>query len=273
MDRQRRRIHSVDYTGQRTPMAWRHRDMNYSTHNTRPSSPSLTSTSTDDREEVPMVRHSGGGPRYSNRADRNFYPHHADNYAMGTLRNGTLRSTRSVPALALATWDGEPCPVHGHGPHFYPPCPPPGGTLRRYGSMFDMRSPYYAPSAVVPPPHAVLLHPPHQPTLERKSFHGSVPVLAPHSYPMPPPPTPIPPQFLPPMMRPRPMVFPAGAEPLPVRDPYKFRAPPPGYSSKSEDSYSVDQVCCKGHLIVLWIILGVVTVGVILGIILGITIS
>lgn len=33
------------------------------------------------------------------------------------------------------------------------------------------------------------------------------------------------------------------------------------------------QVCCKGHLVVLWIILAVVTIGVILGIILGVTVT
>lgn len=95
---------------------------------------------------------------------------------------------------------------------------------------------------------------------------------------MPPPPG-HPHQFMmPPMMRPRPFVFPAAGapEPLPVRDPYKMRTPPAsGYagSKAADDAYSVDQVCCKGHLIVLWIILAVVTVGVVLGIVLGVTIA
>lgn len=84
------------------------------------------------------------------------------------------------------------------------------------------------------------------------------------------------PYMMPPMMRPRPFVFPAG-EPLPVRDPYKMRTPPAsGYAGSTkvaDDAYGVDQVCCKGHLIVLWIILAVVTVGVVLGIVLGVTIA
>lgn len=187
-----------------------------------------------------------------------------DSYPTGHFRGGgTLRSTRSVPALALATWDGEPCPVHGHGIPLYPG-PPGSGTLRRHGSMFDMRSAY-------PPPHPAFLMnhmPPPPPMMDKKSFHGSLQMLAggPHQ---------IPSHLLPPMMRPRPFVIPAGAEPLPMRDPYKMRTPPPsGYApSKTEDPYSVDQVCCKGHLIVLWIILAVVTIGVILGIVLGVTIA
>jgi hypothetical protein len=37
--------------------------------------------------------------------------------------------------------------------------------------------------------------------------------------------------------------------------------------------YYEDTSCCKGHLIVLWIILGVVTLGVISGIVLGVTMN
>lgn len=124
-----------------------------------------------------------------------------------------------------------------------------------------------------PPPPSVLL--------DKKSMHGSMQMLA---VPFPPqgyPPSsqghggPFPPHFLAPtLMRSRPMVIPAGAEPLPMRDPFKLRTPPPHFVAKlDEDDYTMDQVCCKGHLIVLWIILGVVTVGVILGIILGVTIA
>merc|ERR1711962_1340553 len=77
---------------------------------------------------------------------------------------GTMKSARSVPALAMATWDGEPCPVHhGHpgqpmsmpgpppgpgsmGPPGYPPMmgpmslpPGPPGPRGRAGSIYDMR--------------------------------------------------------------------------------------------------------------------------------------
>lgn len=154
-----------------------------------------------------------------------------------------FRSTRSVPALALATWDGEPCPVHGHG------IPPPplfhAGTMRRHGSLFDVRPP-------------ALFGPPPGPLMDKKSFHGSMQLVNT-------------PWYAPPLMRPRPLVVPAGAEPLPVRDPFRR---PPGYPpSKMAEDPDYDKVCCKGHLIVLWIILGVVTVGVILGIVLGVTIA
>lgn len=80
-----------------------------------------------------------------------------------------------------------------------------------------------------------------------------------------------PPHLMPPMMRPRPYVYPA--EPLPTRDPYRSKTPVLQAPKMEQDYYSVDQVCCKGHLIVLWIILAVVTIGVILGIILGVTVT
>ncbi|UYV67478.1 hypothetical protein LAZ67_5000837 [Cordylochernes scorpioides] len=146
---------------------------------------------------------------------------------------GTLRSSRSVPALAMATWDGEPCPVHGgRGP----PSP-----RHHCGSVMDFM-----------PPHRTL----------KPYHHGSLPLLAP-----PPPPsmTPYPPpHLLPPFFRPRPYVIPAAFEPLPVRDPFKARTPLPhhhyahSYKGYEEED---DSLCCKGHLIVLWIILGVVTCG------------
>lgn len=191
---------------------------------------------------------------------------------------GTLRSTRSVPALALATWDGEPCPVHGHGPHFYPTQGHPAVVsaaqpMRRFGSVFDVRTLPYPPPPMTPVPT----------TMDKKSIHGSMSALGP--LPMGPPPVgpPFvgpphmgppyhlpPPAMMPPMMRPRPLVFPA-TEPLPTRDPFRSQAKFQG--RPSEDDYSVDQVCCRGHLVVLWIILAVVTIGVILGIILGVTIT
>lgn len=223
------------------------------------SSPSdATSSSSDDREEMArsLVRRPAAA-----------HPKHWP--AQHDFR-GTLRSTRSVPALALATWDGEPCPVHGHGP-FYPPHhggqPPPTpqqglsatqASMRRFGSMFDVRPGFYPP-------------------LERKSLHGSVSVLnvpPPPAGPplaMGPPPFLPPPHLMPPMMRPRPYVFPA--EPLPTRDPFRSKTPVLQPPKMEQDYYSVDQVCCKGHLVVLWIILAVVTIGVILGIILGVTVT
>ncbi|XP_015905303.1 uncharacterized protein [Parasteatoda tepidariorum] len=272
-------------TDHRTPLAWRHRDMtlpngprnghHHHHHHRSPPSPSVTTTSSDEREEVPMVR----GPPLRRPNSRTTARYHRDGQSQFSavepypgvvgppFRNGgTLRSTRSVPAIALATWDGEPCPVHGHGlPLFHHQHHPIGhsnsGTMRRHGSLFDVRLPYYGHH---PPPFPpALQYPPPPPShLEKKSFHGSMQVF-PNPY------------LMPPMMRPRPFVIPAGAEPLPVRDPFKLRTPPAsGYAgSKADDVYSVDQICCKGHLIVLWIILAVVTIGVILGIVLGVTIA
>lgn len=224
------------------------------------SSPSdATSSSSDEREEMArsLVRRPGAA------AHPKHWPGQHD-------FRGTLRSTRSVPALALATWDGEPCPVHGHG-HFYPPhhggqppatpqqgLPATQASMRRFGSMFDVRPGFYPP-------------------LERKSLHGSVSVLnvpppgGPPPLPMGPPPFLPPPHLMPPMMRPRPYVFPA--EPLPTRDPFRSKTPVLQPPKMEQDYYSVDQVCCKGHLVVLWIILAVVTIGVILGIILGVTVT
>ncbi|GFY43218.1 uncharacterized protein TNIN_120021 [Trichonephila inaurata madagascariensis] len=277
-------------TDHRTPLAWRHRDMTLQSggggqrsnhhhhhhhHTPRPPpSPSVTTTSSDEREEVPMVRApplrrpNSRGTRYHRDGHSQFSavePYHGP---PGPFRNGgTLRSTRSVPALALATWDGEPCPVHGHGVPLFHHQHPMGlsnaGTLRRHGSLFDVRLPYFG-HPPPPPPHfgpPSLQYPP-PPLMDKKSFHGSMQMLGN-------------PYMMPPMMRPRPFVIPAPAEPLPVRDPYKMRTPPAsGYAgSKADDTYSVDQVCCKGHLIVLWIILAVVTIGVILGIVLGVTIA
>ncbi|XP_054708447.1 uncharacterized protein LOC129218249 [Uloborus diversus] len=274
-------------TDHRTPMAWKHRDMTLQSngpqrnghshhhhhhhHHRPPPSPTITTSSSDEREEVPMVRsplhhhhrrpHSRGN-RFrdvqSQFSAADPYPSIGPPFRTG----GTLRSTRSVPALALATWDGEPCPVHGHGvPLFHHQHPHNGlsnaGTMRRHGSLFDVRLPYFGHPPFGPPVQF-----PAPPTLlEKKSFHGSMQLN---------------PYMVPPMMRPRPYVIPAGAEPLPVRDPYKMGRTPPASAyagSKADDAYSVDQVCCKGHLIVLWIILAVVTVGVILGIVLGVTIA
>lgn len=90
-----------------------------------------------------------------------------------------------------------------------------------------------------------------------------------------------PPHLLPPMMRPRQLVIPAGTEPmqpLPIREPHKHIGRPPSSlhdlpckaDEEAGGEYEEGGGFCKGHLIVLWIILGVVTLGVVLGIILGI---
>ena len=53
------------------------------------------------------------------------YPMMAPTYPMLMPGTGSIRSVQSVPMLSppAHTWDGEPCPVHHHGPH-HPPMVP-----------------------------------------------------------------------------------------------------------------------------------------------------
>ncbi|KAK7793257.1 hypothetical protein R5R35_010249 [Gryllus longicercus] len=146
------------------------------------------------------------------------------------VRAPTLGTLRSVQST-LSTWDGEPCPVH----HMQMPM----GLL-------------------LPPPPAQLY-----PVM-------AVPLPAPPPPPPPPPlpPPPPPPVLLPPMLRPRPLVLAAEAagrpEPLPVRDPKTSVSPLP-----PKDGAGPPQVhCCKGNIIVLWVVLGIICVGILLAVIL-----
>ena len=168
------------------------------------------------------------------------------------LRTGTLRSTKSVPALAMATWDGEPCPIHGNGfPQCYPclaQMVPPPNPMRRFGSVMDVRNDKKFSGGLMP------------------VFCGP-PQLSPPMSPMPPPSIPL--QMIASKYNQRSMVFPAFSE----RDPFKISSPVPSSHKFVNHSDYEDDVCCKGHLVVLWIILGVVTVGVISGIILAVTMN
>ncbi|XP_066995357.1 cleavage and polyadenylation specificity factor subunit 7 isoform X2 [Anabrus simplex] len=80
---------------------------------------------------------------------------------------------------------------------------------------------------------------------------------------MPPQPPPV---LLPPMLRPRPLVMaadvPAPPEPLPVRDPKVSVSPLPPKDA------AVRPHCCKGNIVVFWIILAIIFVGIVLGVIL-----
>jgi hypothetical protein len=72
----------------------------------------------------------------------------------------------------------------------------------------------------------------------------------------------------------RPLVFQTYAEPMSLRDPYKVSPlPSNGKFLNTNNDELEDDICCRGHLVVLWIILGVITVGVISGIILAATIN
>ncbi|XP_015928868.1 uncharacterized protein [Parasteatoda tepidariorum] len=285
---------SIDGNDPRIPIAWKRREMTFSNpYARRASSSSVTSSSSDDREEVPIVRqpyrplsrhsnvekHEDRFEHYatlrtdmleqlsSNRSDR-MDSHRNASYFHGPYRSsgpgstGTLRSTRSVPALAFAAAmeTAEPCPIHGGD--LAP------SSMRRHGSLFDIRSPPIGGMPMLDnkrlygSKHSLVGSPPQQFT-----FHPEIPQY-------------LPPHMMNPMMRHH-MGMPVIMEPLSLRDRDQFNkrmAFPPngpkGYPTKEPiDPYSVEQVCCKGHLIVLWIILGVVTVGVILGIIMGVTIT
>lgn len=290
MDNVPRNCHPTDSN---VPIAWRHREMTLTNpYARRTSSPSMTSSSSDDREEVPIVRHHYRPLSRHSNADRR--EQHMDHYA--TIRNerfssarsdrmdsyvhrntppaenyfyrnpsGTLRSTRSVPSLAFAAAMEvpDPCPVHG-GNH---------GLARRHGSLFDIRSP-------------PLGGPLSLSGLDKKNFYGSKHSMVNGYHPPPfqfhpemqqylPPPPMINPMLRPPPHHPMPLLM----DQMSLRDPFNKsmtfqRNGASGYPTKEPvDPYRVEQVCCKGHLIVLWIILGVVTVGVILGIIMGVTIT
>lgn len=225
----------------------------FNSRNERREHPQFSSARSDRLDSFSLR----GGPIHDN-----FHGHFRHNNGGGST-TGTLRSTRSVPALAFTTGsiDGsDPCPIHG-GNHINP--------MRRHGSLFDMRAP------PVGGPLSLA-------GLDKKVFHGSKHSLINGHPPQPPPMPPHyqqfhePPQYMPPhMMMMRNPQHPLGV-PM-MLDPAAFkkghRAVIPGYPTKNVDPYSMEQVCCKGHLIVLWIILGVVTVGVILGIIMGVTIT
>ena len=162
----------------------------------------------------------------------------------GQLHPGLPRSMLDVlphhgasPAAAasLSPWDGEACAVH-YGPlpphHGLPPGLPPG----------------MPPPIMLPPSYAIGLP------------HGMPAMML--AAPGPPPPA----ILLPPMMRPRPLVFPAAPttptppEPLPVREPKSTLASLP----PKEVLAPRRKICCRGGCIVLWIIVGLILVGALL---------
>lgn len=301
----------------------------------RPSSPSATTTSSDDRDEVPMVRHHMRRPnRYllmsgskassvsnaissirnsrvtnssaltvDRRHQMNKFGNHVlvtNDYSLHPLhafRSGTLRSTKSVPTLAISPVT-DSCPVHGgHGGHlshangllvpnhshhsFYGPMPSQTLNFRRFGSFTDIRDtripingnglPFLAP---IPEHKQCGLMP-----LFYSQPKPSLPALP--QLPALPAPNGIPMHLMqskPGTMVSRPMVFPAYSEPVSFRN-FKVSSPvspvPSHQTIKLSANYhpTSEDMCCRGHLIVLWVILGVVTVGVISGIILAVTIN
>ncbi|XP_045600345.1 atrophin-1 isoform X2 [Procambarus clarkii] len=253
------------------------------------TSSSSSSSSEDDSEQAPGPGMAIGTMPHP------IYGYYPGGYPPGPPHHpaypGTLKSARSVPALALATWDGEPCPVHGsgplsfpgpHGPHGplpppgYPPMmphgalslPPPSGASRRVNSIYDMR--------LASPPGAMYGTLPGR-TLpaDRRSLAGSA-ILGPAAAGAPPG---IPPHLLPPMARPLPLVVDekGNPEPLPVRKTAdKNGTLPPGVVAKvaasvgqlESEAEEKNRVCCRGGACVAWVILAVICLGVLLAVML-----
>lgn len=180
---------------------------------------------------------------------------------------GTLRSAKSVPALAYPGMDdhspgGPGCPVHGGQvthQFVYPHSDIHTATLmRRVGSVVDLRS------LPPPPTHTLPLMPhphPHPHTYSVVNFDTGKKATAYRMGQLPLPPLPG----------------------IAYHGPTALMMPPgltstgktlPGHGTKSiRDVYIEEATCCKGHLIVLWIILTVVTLGVISGIVLAVTMN
>ena len=156
---------------------------------------------------------------------------------------GTLPGPSSQFLHAAALSGPTPTPDHPSifmmGPPSLLPPPPPKG----------------------PPPHRMRM-PPH-----RGSAASSLP-------PMPPP------SLLPPLQRgSRPLVVNeknGHPEPLPVREapPLPLKMPPssdPGARSKTPSKSSTKAIsydaCCRGHVVVLWVILGIIGLGIVMGVV------
>lgn len=256
----------------------------------RPHTPSGTSSSSsstsEDSEQAPGPVEPVGPMPHPIYGYTGYYPGYPPGPHPGYP--GTLKSARSVPALALATWDGEPCPVHGSGPLSFPgphgPLPPPGyppmlppgplslppppGSSRRVNSIYDMR-------LLSPPPGPIYgTLPGRTMPADRRSLAGST-ILGPAAHGAP---LGIPPHLLPPMARPLPMVVDekGNPEPLPVRKTGdKNGTLPPGVNTKaasvvhSESEEVVkNRICCRGGACVAWVILAVICIGVLLAVML-----
>ena len=253
-----------------------------------PSATSSTSSSSDSEEDSDQTGMRGPmmPPHGQYSAYPSYYPGGPGGYPPGY--SSTMKPAKSMPTLA--TWDGEPCPVHGGPPPLYPPMLPPGppmlpppsgpmtmphpgghmtlphpGMNRRSNSIYDMRM-------MMPPPPAPIYgtlpaRPPPSIAGDRRSVAGSLmaPSLIKGS-------TGIPPQLLPPMARPRPIVVSEDGvtEPLPVRAPIdKHSSLPPDVAAKvaAESTGSIDlkqRICCRGAPCVAWVILAVICIGILL---------
>lgn len=182
-------------------------------------------------------------------------------------------SVPGLPVGSLTTWDGEPCPVHGgsngvannvqtahsvmtapvgvghyHPHHMMPLHPPPGSAImatKRFNSMSDL---HHSMNGSTNGGHLLFSNG------DAKSLETKLPM----------------PQFVTPIMR-------ANSVPRSLTGPIMLPTPigtlknhviamnkmmPEGLV------YENEAICCRGQVIVIWIIIAVLTVGVISGIIL-----
>ncbi|XP_022704198.1 uncharacterized protein LOC111269100 [Varroa jacobsoni] len=221
----------------------------------RPPSPptSETTESSCDKERQPIFR------------SRSKYAMH---------HHGTLRSSRSVPTLAVATWDGEPCPLHGetwglHGGGSVTSVP-----LSRFASTLNINA-LSGPTLLRPPTRSIVVPPTPFPLPPPPGHFLPPPPQHHHPHLGPPLPT-----FMPMRMRynladlHRGALFPLGPRSLfgplgPFGPPFPFE-----YKAAQElfDDES-DEPVCRGQLIVVWLIVIIITTGIILGIVLSLTVA
>lgn len=155
---------------------------------------------------------------------------------------------KSVPSLN-ATWDGEPCPVHGQELLLHPGQPLVTHS-KQFGSVIDMRNGTLNPRSSLGMAQEMRKYPGSPIPLVGHPLHGAgTPTHLIGS----------------PLTNHPPLAISGFSEQvMPMRIKTKHH---------NQNDYYNEAVCCKGHLIVLWVILAVVTVGVISGIILGITMN
>ena len=220
----------------------------------------------------PLPHHMMPGPPPPHLFSHHHHHHHphflADprSAAYGGITMGTLRSTKSVPAIAMMNGGagGDSCPVHGQ--------------------ELGLRS--------GPPHHHHAYSVMHGPVYDRRMLANSVvdlrTLVGNGGGPAPPPPPPPPSAIMsyeskkmqtlqlpiPPSMYARHVLLPTNHH---HHHQTKTLSPMDLYSNGTLVATAIPQIpdpsCCKGHLIVLWIILAVVTLGVTSGIVLGVTMN
>lgn len=192
-------------------------------------------------------------------SDSQQHAHHRTPYG---ITMGTLRSTKSVPALHH---ERDNCPVHGNEFPMFPPLPPqqrhPTGAYSViHGPIYGDRRMLAANSVMdlrslppLPPNNPGMQQPALITNYEAKKLQTAIQLPLPAS------------------MYPgsRHLMMHQGKQLCSPLDLSMYTTSGNGMMTSGSDGAG----CCKGHLIVLWIILSVVMMGVISGIILGVTMN